>query len=392
MEPERRLEVAKKIVSVAGDHGIQPEDVVIDPLAMPVGAEPRAVTLFVETLKLLRERAGREHDAAARRTRRSACPAAQTLGGCVPRDRGEPRPDERDHGRALAPRSSRRCARSDFLLGKDEWGVELDRARTAGSRRRPPHERAGARARGARIRSGSGSSSASPTARRKEARVPAGTTLFDCASWNGDRDRLDVRRPRHVQEVQGARVVGRAAVSTVDPRAFSPDELRAGWRLACRAQAERRRRRRGAAAPDAAEGRARRRRPPRDPAPGGAEALPRARRADARGSDVRPRARARRRWTTSSCACRSTSCATLGRTLRDADWKVTAVFVDDLLIDVEPGDTSGRRLRDRLRPRHDDRRRDAARPRDGPAGGGALDAEHAAAVRRRRDLADLARR
>src|SRR5215472_12722741 len=47
MEPERRVEVAKKIVSVAGDHGIPPEDVIIDPLAMPVGAEPRAVTLFL---------------------------------------------------------------------------------------------------------------------------------------------------------------------------------------------------------------------------------------------------------------------------------------------------------------------------------------------------------
>jgi len=58
MEPERRLEVAKKIVSAAGDHGIPPEDVVIDPLAMPVGAEPRAVTLFIETLKLLREELG----------------------------------------------------------------------------------------------------------------------------------------------------------------------------------------------------------------------------------------------------------------------------------------------------------------------------------------------
>src|SRR3954451_4220712 len=33
MEPERRLEVARKIVSVAGDHGIPPEDVLIDPLA-----------------------------------------------------------------------------------------------------------------------------------------------------------------------------------------------------------------------------------------------------------------------------------------------------------------------------------------------------------------------
>ena len=58
MEPERRLEVAKKIVSVAGDYGIPPEDIVIDPLAMPVGAEPRAVTLFLETLHLLRDELG----------------------------------------------------------------------------------------------------------------------------------------------------------------------------------------------------------------------------------------------------------------------------------------------------------------------------------------------
>src|SRR5438309_4436585 len=47
MEPGRRLEVARKIVSVAGDYGLPPEDIVIDPLAMPVGAEPRAVTLFL---------------------------------------------------------------------------------------------------------------------------------------------------------------------------------------------------------------------------------------------------------------------------------------------------------------------------------------------------------
>src|SRR5256886_9820636 len=58
MEPERRLEVARKIVSAAGDHGIAPEDVLIDPLAMPVGAEPRAVTLFLETLHLLRDELG----------------------------------------------------------------------------------------------------------------------------------------------------------------------------------------------------------------------------------------------------------------------------------------------------------------------------------------------
>src|ERR1051326_622444 len=35
---------------------------------------------------------------------------------------------------------------------------------------------------------------------------------------------------------------------------------------------------------------------------------------------------------------------TLPRVLRSADWDVTAVIVDDRLIDVEPGDTTGRRF------------------------------------------------
>ena len=80
MEPQRRLEVARKIVSAAGDHGIPPEDVLIDPLAMPVGAEPRAVTLFIETRQADPRGARREHDLrrvehvvrAARAARRSA--------------------------------------------------------------------------------------------------------------------------------------------------------------------------------------------------------------------------------------------------------------------------------------------------------------------------------
>ena len=179
------------------------------------------------------------------------------------------------------------------------------------------------------------------------------------------RDRLDLRRPRHVQEVQGAGARGRACRSrAVDPRAFSA--RRAARRLAAglpRARA-RRARDRGAAAADAAEGGAGRRRPPRDPAPVGAEAPPRARRS--------------RRWrtsarTSSACATRSTTSSrapgcrvlrTLGRVLRRANWDVTAVVCDDELIDVEPGDTTGAPLRDRVRPRHDDGRRDAARPRD----------------------------
>src|SRR5207244_3004442 len=39
MEPQRRLAIARKIVSAAGDFGIPPEDIVIDALAMPAGVE-----------------------------------------------------------------------------------------------------------------------------------------------------------------------------------------------------------------------------------------------------------------------------------------------------------------------------------------------------------------
>ena len=37
-DPDVRFEVAKRIVQRASDHGIPPEDVVVDPLVMPIGA------------------------------------------------------------------------------------------------------------------------------------------------------------------------------------------------------------------------------------------------------------------------------------------------------------------------------------------------------------------
>jgi 5-methyltetrahydrofolate--homocysteine methyltransferase len=56
--PQQRLEIATKIVSVCGDHGIPPEDVVIDPLAMTVGAATDAVTITLETIRLIRDTLG----------------------------------------------------------------------------------------------------------------------------------------------------------------------------------------------------------------------------------------------------------------------------------------------------------------------------------------------
>ena len=56
--PAKRLECARKIVSAAGDHGIAPADVIIDPLAMTVGADTEAVTTTLATISLIRDELG----------------------------------------------------------------------------------------------------------------------------------------------------------------------------------------------------------------------------------------------------------------------------------------------------------------------------------------------
>jgi len=56
--PEKRLECARKIVAAAADYGIARDDVVIDPLAMTVGADPTAVRTTLTTISLLRDELG----------------------------------------------------------------------------------------------------------------------------------------------------------------------------------------------------------------------------------------------------------------------------------------------------------------------------------------------
>ena len=56
--PEKRLECARKIVAVAAEHGIARDDVVIDPLAMTVGADAAAVQDDLETISLIRDELG----------------------------------------------------------------------------------------------------------------------------------------------------------------------------------------------------------------------------------------------------------------------------------------------------------------------------------------------
>lgn len=71
----------------------------------------------------------------------------------------------------------------------------------------------------------------------KQVRVPTGVTVFDAASWNGIA--IDSTCGGHgtcrkckIQVLDGSVPVGR-----LDTRAFEPDQLREGWRLACIANA-----------------------------------------------------------------------------------------------------------------------------------------------------------
>jgi uncharacterized 2Fe-2S/4Fe-4S cluster protein (DUF4445 family) len=176
----------------------------------------------------------------------------------------------------------------------------------------------------------------------KEARVPAGTTIFDAASWNGVA--IDSTCGGHgtCKKCKVRVVSGSAPLSAVDPRAFTTEELKNGWRLACRAATQEdltvevpplQTRPKAALA---GVGRhvilrpAVQKRYVELDEPTLEDQVSDLERLLAAMDDVEPRV--------SLDIVRG-----LGATLRRANWKVTAVLADDVLIDVEPGDTSASR-------------------------------------------------
>ena len=58
MDPATRLAADRRVVEAAADHGIAREDVIIDPLTMPIGAAPDAATAMFQTIRLIREELG----------------------------------------------------------------------------------------------------------------------------------------------------------------------------------------------------------------------------------------------------------------------------------------------------------------------------------------------
>jgi 5-methyltetrahydrofolate--homocysteine methyltransferase len=58
MDPDVRFAAAAKIVENAERLGIARTDVIIDPLAMPIGAAPDAGTAMIRTIRRIREQLG----------------------------------------------------------------------------------------------------------------------------------------------------------------------------------------------------------------------------------------------------------------------------------------------------------------------------------------------
>lgn len=57
-DPEKRLSIAEKIIERAARAGIKAEDVIVDPLAMAVSADPNACLVTLETIRLVHQKLG----------------------------------------------------------------------------------------------------------------------------------------------------------------------------------------------------------------------------------------------------------------------------------------------------------------------------------------------
>ncbi|TMG00242.1 MAG: methyltetrahydrofolate cobalamin methyltransferase [Chloroflexi bacterium] len=58
MVPQERVEIARRIIERAKYYGIPAEDVIIDPIAMTVAADPQAGLVTLETMRLIKEQLG----------------------------------------------------------------------------------------------------------------------------------------------------------------------------------------------------------------------------------------------------------------------------------------------------------------------------------------------
>ena len=121
MVPTERLELARRIVERAMDHGIPREDVIIDPIAMTVAADPTCGLITLETMRLIRDELGNN----------MTCGASNVSFGLPDRPTVNAAflPLAMDAGltcaitNPLEPQVRRAVLAGDLLLGHDEYAM-----------------------------------------------------------------------------------------------------------------------------------------------------------------------------------------------------------------------------------------------------------------------------
>jgi 5-methyltetrahydrofolate--homocysteine methyltransferase len=117
-----RLEICKRLVDIVhGEYEIPMEDMVIDPLAMTVGADPQAVLTTLETINSIRDAFGLNMTLGAsnvsfglpdRHALNAAFLVAASYAGLTSAIMD-----------ARTAQNVEACRAADLLLGRDEWGV-----------------------------------------------------------------------------------------------------------------------------------------------------------------------------------------------------------------------------------------------------------------------------
>jgi 5-methyltetrahydrofolate--homocysteine methyltransferase len=121
-DPRKRLEITRKIVDIAVDeHGIPLEDILIDPLAMPIGADSTLVAKTLDTIELIRAEFGLNMTLGASNVS-FGMPGRPALGAAF-------LPMAMRCGLTSAvmdvrtPQIVESVKAADLLLGNDEWGA-----------------------------------------------------------------------------------------------------------------------------------------------------------------------------------------------------------------------------------------------------------------------------
>ena len=135
-DPRRRVELARKVIDVAtGKYGMAIEDIVIDPLAMPVGADTTLGLKTLETIALLREEFGVNMTLGASNVS-FGMPDRHTIGAAF-------LPIAISAGLtsaimdARSPQIVRAVKAADLLLDRDAWGAAWIAAHRAQQAQQP---------------------------------------------------------------------------------------------------------------------------------------------------------------------------------------------------------------------------------------------------------------